>query len=505
MLNIRSPIQSNLNIERLKSIIDTLKRKIDSGEVNSQGEAAAEAMAAFRNFFLSIGTPNTQYNKLTGGPTSSESYNKTMDAIQADISAMYSEIDSIQTSQTEVFNFTKVSMEEIKNRLSEATSKIVDLNLLHNLLNQDVLIGGDDFLDTGFIDFHFPLQSTQADVLTSSGIVVLKRTGTHNVATASTKAKIIPIQPAGLVTTPTIDNTNRFYEGDYYDYAERARSEGGRWHLEMLVDADDVAGPTGDTSFEIRGRTTLDELQNALDRVTPIPDVEDFIVIDLGASEEEKDTIRQKMFDGDPTSWWESEYVITTRIPLIDKDEILNNSNQSNHQPGRGPNNNDPRNSRVEINLDPNLLRQRALAQDTEDLTIEVLVELENEETLNFISLNPFNFGESAWLEVLSLELASADSNFRLIPGFSNGVFDNTITNEANEFVNSTEQAQTLAPNQFSYKGQGIWSFPAQRAKLVKFTLRQRVPVPDPYHRMHILMSRTIQKTKISEGSSSMM
>lgn len=491
-LNLLTPIKSSLNTEHLKATLETLKRKVDSGEVNGIHEVSAEAMNAFKNFFMSIGEPNTKYSPLEKGiPPSSVQYNRTMEEIQSDIEASYREVRNLENAQVSSFNFSKTAFGELKARLSEATSKVVDLNLLNNLLEQDILVGGDDFLSTEFIDSDFPLQNTEADILINSGIVVLKRTGTNNVATPDTKVKVIPLQPAGVVTTPTYDNENRFYEGDYFDYAARARPEGDQWHLETLVDENIAGGRTGDTSIQVRKKTSIDELHRALDRITAAPDPSSFVIIDLGASEEEKESVRKKMLDEDPTSWWESEYVITTSAPLLDKDEILSEN-------GNGLNN-------TQVNLDPNLLRQRALNNDIEDLIVEITLDFPEEQNINFITLNPFNFGETAWIDVLSIEIASGDENFRPIRGFNQGLFDNTITDEANEFLNEQRESETLAPSRFSYKGQGVWSFPSQTAKIIKFRIRQRVPIPNPYHKMHVLMTRTIRKSRVSQSGGGMM
>ena len=518
-LNIRSPIQSKLNVSQLRTTLERLRRRLDAGEVESVHEAGVEAMTAFKDFFMKMGEPHTEFRKLHEDvPPSSVLYNKTMDEIQGDIKAAYDEVDSLQEAQAEAFNFSEVSMGEITNRLSEATSKVVDLNLLNGLANEDVLVGGDDFLDTSYIDTEAALQNSPADVLVASGIVILKRNGSQNVVTVNTKVKVTPFEPVGLFRGPTNDNEFRFYEGNYYDYAERARPEGGTWHFETLVNQDTVGGPTGDLAFNIVGGDnqdkldrrnarriaqgkapdigTLKDLQAQLDRLTPVPDPTDLVVIDLGASESELDVVRQNMLDGDPTTFWESEYVMTVQEPLINKDDFLTDRSLTGAADPNAP---------LEFTVDPNLLRQKAESYDNTDLVVELMFELETEQFVNFITLNPFNYGETAWLDVISIEIASADENFKSIPGLSEGMFDNTLTDEANEFLSDRDISQVLAPNRFAYKGKGVWSFPAQPAKLVKMVVRQRVPVPDPYHRMHILMTRVLQKTKISTSSSSMM
>ena len=489
-LNALTPIKSVLNTERLRTTLSSLKRKLDSGEINGIHEVSAEAMDAFRSFFFSIGSPNSAYNPLIKGvPPSSVQYNRTMEQIQSDIESAYEETRNLDVAQVSAFNFSKTVFAELNARLSEATSKVVDLNLLNGLIDQDILVGGDDFLSTEFIDNDFPLQNSPADVLINSGIVVLQRIGTNNVATPETKVKVVPIEPADISTVPTVNNEERFYEGNFYNYATRARPEGGQWHLESLIDEDRLGGTTGDSSFVVRKKTTVGELHAALDRVTPVPDPSSFIVVDLGASEEEKESIRKNMLDEDPSTWWESEYIITAAQPILDKEEVLSNNGGLTTQ----------------VNIDSNTLRQRALNNDIEDLSLEITLEFSEEQMINFITLNPFNFGETAWIDVLGIEIASSDENFQPIPNFNQSLFDNTLTNEANEFLNEERQSETLSPSRFSYKGQGVWSFPSQAAKLIKMRIKQRIPVPNPYHKMHVLMTRTIRKSRVSQSSGGMM
>lgn len=483
-LEIRSPIKSAANIDRLRSVLRSIRRQYEGGEITSIHHAAVSVTSALKGFFMSLGEPKYKQSLLIKDtPPQSQIYNQTMQDIQDDLTALGNEVNLLHSAQVESFNFTTTVMSELGNRLSEAVSKIVDLNILNGMINQDILVGGDDFLDASLIDSEAPVSSTRADLIPSAGTVILHRVGSENVAENAVSIKVTPIEPAGIVTSPTQENLSRFYEGKFYDYAGRARPEGGRWHFQTLVDESQAAGPTGDVTFRLNKKLTLDELQTALDNVTPAINPEDTIIIDLGATEEEKETIRNQIVDQDPETFWEGEYVIATQSPLIDPDEFLGTTGDL-----------------IELNIDPNALRQRALNEDKEDLSLEVMIELESEQFINFITLNPFNFSEQAWIDVQSIEIAEADGSFIPIPGLNAGVFDNVLTDEANEYLNEQEITQTLAPNKFAYKGQGVWSFPMQRAKLIRMVLRQRSPVPNPYHKMSVLLTRVVQKVKTSSS-----
>ncbi len=503
-LDISSPAVFSLDISKLRIYLDNIKTRLDKGEIKSISEATAEAMNAFRKFFITLGDPELRIHKINPNyPPSSYLYNEMMQDIQNSISACYNQLEALQELQTEAFNANDVKTNELINRAGEASSKVIDLNILYNLINQDLIVAGDDFDDNSKIDQNFPLQNPMCDVLKGSNMAVLKREASVNLLNQNTKIKIVPLLPTDIVNGPNKDNEKRFYEGNYYNYAGFARPEGGRWHFESIVNQSNIAGYTGDINFRLVGGDnkknrpntvgSLDQLQKQLDTITPIVNPEDITVIDLGASEDEKNIGRYKMVDENNASFWEAEYVLTLNEPLIDKDAILNSISGNNDD---GNNNTVPT---ITVNTDE--LRQKALEQDVKDFVVEITFELESEEYINFITLNPNNFNESTWLDIIDLSTASSESDFKQIPGFTQHVYDNTITDEANKFLNDDDQSQLLSPNRFAYKGKGVWSFSPILAKIVRFRIRQKSPVPNPYHRLHVLLTRTLQKTKVSQSS----
>jgi hypothetical protein len=107
------------------------------------------------------------------------------------------------------------------------------------------------------------------------------------------------------------------------------------------------------------------------------------------------------------------------------------------------------------------------------------------------------NFGETTWIDVTEVSTALDDqSGFVPIEGFDLNRFANVLTNEANEEVSNDLVVDTLAPSRFAFRGTGVWSFPVREAKFIRFRLKQRVPVPDPYQRMAVQLNRTIQKNE---------
>jgi hypothetical protein len=109
------------------------------------------------------------------------------------------------------------------------------------------------------------------------------------------------------------------------------------------------------------------------------------------------------------------------------------------------------------------------------------------------------NFGETAWLEVIDVSTASDESAaFQMIEGFGEQVFDNILTNEANEELTDGELKTTLAPNRYSYRGLGVYTFAPRQASRIRLRLRQRTPVPVTYERMAVQLNRTLSATSTS-------
>ena len=212
--------------------------------------------------------------------------------------------------------------------------------------------------------------------------------------------------------------------------------------------------------------------------------------IDRGASAEELETVRKRMIDGNPDSFWECEFALsTTKLDQLAA-KLLDPVNPSS--PGGDPNSTQV----AEVTAED--LRARAAESDidTTDFEVEVVLELPRRQTINFITINPINFGETTWLEVTDVALASdEDAAFETVEGFGSSTFDNILTNEANAELTEGEQSVVLSPNRYSYRGVGVFTFPPKEASRVRVRLMQRTPVPTPYERTAVQLNRTLTAT----------
>jgi len=436
--------------------------------------------------------------------------NLSMQEIEQDISTAYAEMDTLGRSFVEVFNYSTALHNELDSSAQRVTSQVVDLKILSDQFDQNVLVAGDDFTDMSRVDTNATVQNPRADVAIGQGIVTLQKVSSEDVARNGVDITVRPVNPNDLQPVPTVDNINRFYEGNFYDFTDSARPEGGMWHLE-----ESLSKELAETGITNRTYTSAAPgrhpflLQQYLDaegpgggsRLSP----EDIVVYDRGASEEEKKSIRALMVDGNPSTFWECEYIKTydaLQEAVEQSQTIASAAAAGNIEAG-------PEQLLPTVTIN-DLRSQTALMTGpdiTDDLQIEILFTLSSPQTINWISVVPNNFEETTWLEVTDISIAGGDNDaFTTISGFNNDIFDNTLTDTANAELNEEEQASVLAPDRYQYRGVGVWSFDAVTAKVIKIRIKQKTAVPDPYQRLAVRLHRVMQQTyTMSSADTSMM
>jgi hypothetical protein len=432
-------------------------------------------------------------------------WNRNMDQIESDLRTMYSEIDEIKKLRSEAQNAAMLAAKELQERANYAQTLITDLRLIAGQLDQELVVAGDDFANMDRVDTNFPLTYPMADINTLQGIVTLKRLSSVNVMTPKVKIQVTPIAPTeALNRLPTPDNSARFYEGHFYASIGEARPEGGKWHLEERVrpgvvvpGASDVFNLNLDAGQADPFKDFPDLATEKATRPQGFPlNPEDIVVIDRGANLEELNAVRARMVDGDPDSFYECEFVI--QAPQLDAiSQQLSGIDKAASGSGQTLGDELPQVALVS----PEELRARAAQSDIDrfDFEVEIVFELESRQTVNFITINPMNFGETAWLEVVDVSTASnEDDAFHLIEGFGDQSFDNILTNEANEELTEGELKTTLAPNRYTYRGLGVYTFPPRQAQRIRIRLRQRTPVPVPYERTVVQLNRTLSSSTTS-------
>ena len=385
--------------------------------------------------------------------------------------------------------------EEITKRADQLASTVLDLKILSDFTRGDVIVAGDDFRTLDNVDSGAASGAPKAEKMFGSGGMALKRVSNRSLTNKGTEVEILPISPSkagGAVTIdPTPGNLQRFYEGNYYNFVGQARPEGGRFNIKFQLQPDP-------DKKEPKTTVTKDPAKNNTHTTTDDSDKYSNqnagFYVDLGASEGVKLQSRTRMFDEDPSTFWEAEYVYHIPSPLLgslfDESSIESDSNSddSGHQ------DNIPRTASVVLDYKAAELAAKQWDYEGRDLIIDMVITLDEQSSINYVVLDPILFGATAFMEVLGIHTASKDDGqFILVDGWDASRYAKTINPEANEFLNDSQVGQLLSPSRYEYTGKGVFAFPSRLAKKIRIRLKMDNPVATPYERYYILMRHQVE------------
>lgn len=106
-------------------------------------------------------------------------------------------------------------------------------------------------------------------------------------------------------------------------------------------------------------------------------------------------------------------------------------------------------------------------SDDGESLVLDFTVNLGSTKVVNFVRLNPNNFGTRTQLQILAIDTSVDGKDFVSIKD-DIPIADFVVEDEENVF--------TLAPSTSKFAGQGLYTFTPREAKYVHITLRQQTP-----------------------------
>lgn len=523
-------------IIKLKNALDQLIER--NGNSNDASAILSDAMSLFKTFFDNIGNPEFTPIEFKHGDTPrSLDYNSNLKQIFNDISRFYKEIQNLNTATIKSFNYSQIVTTEIRKRAESIAGMVLDLNILSGFTRGDVIVAGDDFINFDKLDSSAGLSASRAELLSNGSGISLARVGSNNLTeNPRIKVQVIPLSPgsgsgtSAVNTTPTPGNYNRFYEGCYYAFLGQARPEGGRFNLKTIEVPPEPPDPGAGNNNNSVGPTDPAEVQPGnngnffrkagrfkrklqgkvgkeggrfLDKVfgrkrrrpepevppPPPPDPQDpeTYYLEFGATEEEKEIARRKMFDNNPDTFWECEYIVSLQDPLVNIEESRVSNQTSDAAPDEAP-------TTTAIQIDVDNLNTAALEKDTLDFSVDIIVTLPEQQSVNFVSINPVIFSKSAYVSIVDISTSrEEDGVFVTVPGWESLKFAKTITPEANEYLTDSQVAATLAPSRFNYTGQGIYPFPTTIAKKIKITILMDKPSSQIYERTYILMRNTVE------------
>lgn len=489
---IQNTVNSNLVVDKLHSSIQNLSSKLNTRDYSSIAIAINETLFNFSEFFKNI--ENVEFEPeifYTNDTPRSELYNKNLLAIYNDLKRFYSDLKNLNETQVDSYNFAQILTEELVSRADELASTVLDLNILNNFDVGDIIVAGDDFKNSDYIDLSLGSASSPVDFVFGSNGITLGRTSTENVVDQLSKIEIVPISPLSTVeslsdqvsTDPTARNLERFYEGNYYNYLGLARPEGGGDFNFKFIAAPTGEQPSQDTTNSDNFDLDVELMANA------------GAYIELGASKAKKEEVRKNMIDGNPSTFWECEYVYSVPDPLLDVS-----------LPDSGDSEDPPESQVVTIDLEEAERIAKQYDEEGRDLIVDIIITFQEEKTLNIATFNPVIFGTNAFPEILDISTASdIDGEFSTVEGWNSLRFARAITPEANEYLTQSQLNATLAPSRGAYRGQGVFPFPPRLARKIKFRVKVANPVAAPYERIYVLLKNDIEitttvKTTVKKG-----
>lgn len=488
-LDKQVPIETQSSILKLKDSLDLVSQKIDTGDIH---QVISQTMAMIKTYFEEIGDSEfTPVEFVKGDTPKSEIYNSNIRQIYNDLKRFYTELNNINTVAINSYNYSQVVIEEIKRRAQAIASTVLDLNILSNFNRQDAIVAGDDFTTSQFIDKDAGIANRLAEPLAGGYGMTLARDTTSSVIDRA-KIEIFPVSPSssnGVNTKPTPNNFNRFYEGCYYEFLGASRPEGGKFNIRYgNLQSNNSIKSVVTTQEEARDLSIFVTGEGFIDTST----ASNTFYYDAGASLSDKEVIRKKMLDKDPTSFWECEYVIPLNSPLV-TEEQLNEAVIDSSTIEVTNDNSSAELQNTNFNFSAEELNNKAQAEDSLDLIIDLVITLPVETWVNFVSINPVVFSKISFLEVLDIATASAsDSIFYTVDGWNSLKFPKSITPEANEYLTDSQNSALLAPSRSNYLGQGIYPFPLRFAKKIKIRIKSASPIAQTYERVYVLLKNTV-------------
>jgi hypothetical protein len=135
-------------------------------------------------------------------------------------------------------------------------------------------------------------------------------------------------------------------------------------------------------------------------------------------------------------------------------------------------------------------------------LTVNFTVHLSTAARINWIALNPNNFGQEDYIDILDIQVSSDGSKFSSLEGFSDYEYATTLTKHANEELNPDIVQETMSPDKFKYAGMGIWTFVCpDPVTAIRFSARQTRSYIKPYEVLMVETSQTITTTTTTNPS----
>jgi len=294
--------------------------------------AIAAASQEFNQFFEQYGKPYfTAHEFKTNDTARSSVYNENLITLDGDVARLYNSLESAAKATLTAFNFTTIISKEITDQANANASKVLDLNILNGYVKGQVIVAGDDFVDQAKIDKSIGIDTTRAEIMQGANALSLKIDSSIPITNPNVKVSITPVKPVGqdgnVNTAPTPLNLERFYEGKYYAFLGQQEPEGGVLQLKYIVNPASI--PSSISTTTVNGQPVSQQDQVGAEAIAKQAQNNANFYAVVPATEDQKIANRSKMFDGNPDTYWQCEFVYKIE-PLqdpLDNDSIDLESN----------------------------------------------------------------------------------------------------------------------------------------------------------------------------------
>ena len=188
------------------------------------------------------------------------------------------------------------------------------------------------------------------------------------------------------------------------------------------------------------------------------------------------------MFDDNPATFWECEYVYRSPNLLDDINIDVGEEDLALRE--------------VVLDLETAEATAKLFDDPGRDLILDIIITFDDPTIINTVNIDPVIFGANAFPEIINISAVhDGESDFRPIDGWNSFQLARVLTPEANEYLSSSETSALLAPSRSSYVGQGIFVFPSTTVTKVKLNIKVEDPVPSLYERIYVLLKNDVTVT----------
>jgi hypothetical protein len=516
MLVQRLPNKSRENEERVRRLFEQIRRRFQSHDVNSHTDIKRELMEAFASYFKNAGKAHYEYKKLDpNAPRFASLWNRIQETLADDFDVAYKETQSLLRAALAAFDYQQTMTKGLDHKLEKAVSSLQDLQIIREHTIEPVFVAGDDFKDSSRIDTNAPLSNPMVELPSYQEIITLNRESSEN---------ILAQEDVDIQVLPTGNSQIELYEGRMFALAGQAEPEAPEFRFKQASGLDRLTiHPSGSIDPNLLDRYrnylvdkgssallpqdgmdaakrqslqelegfTKDEWEWMSTRIHDVGEIftipprrtrtfqlstdEEIYLYDSGGTDEEKQSLRRRMTDENPDSYWQVEYVANAGerlLPWVDADS------------GSFP-----------TTISEDAMRAAAKTADAQlgmDFSITLVFDMKRPRQINWINLSPQYFAKGDVVEVKSISTSEEGDEFVPIEGWSQDKYENTLTADVNEELSQEELSVTLSPSKYSYRGQGVWTFPPVRARYVRIVIEQKQPELVPYN----LVTLQIKETK---------